>query len=292
MSVLVISDAVGPVIAAELAIEIDRLALCIHQPTGRRPDLRAGLDPLGLPRISIVVVAARFLAAGRLLFADLASVSRYDAEADLRKILDSHVRRGLLVDDGGDVFTPSPAFQSAASLVLRLQGEEADRLWSTTSSLPRVAALAGAHVDAALDSALPLDAFRRQTGVHDTVPGSDAGQLLAHVTELRYLRSDVHARCLADEGLSGPSARRLHRLWRGFEVDGEIDRSLIGSGLVAAGTTPGLTARGAETRARVERATNDLFSSVFASLDDDASSELLTGMRTLAGVDPRPAEDR
>lgn len=279
-------------VAAELAKEIDRIALCIHQPTGRRPDLMAELVPLGMPRKSIVVVAARFLAAGRLSFADLASMSRYELEANIRKILDSHVRRGLLMDNGSDVFTPSQEFRSGASLVLRLQSEEAGRLWSSSSTLPSLSALARAHVAAALESDLLLDAFRRQTDVHDTVPRSDAGQLLAHVTELRYLRSDIHAQCLAEEGLSGPSARMLHRLWRGFDVDGDIDRTLIGTDLVDDGARPRLTARGQEVRERVEAATDELFAGLFDALDDGQSSDLLHGMSALAGEDPRPAEER
>jgi hypothetical protein len=277
--------------AAALATEIDRIALCIHQPTGRRPDLMAALAPLGMPRRSIVVVAARFLAAGRLSFADLASMSRYELEEHVRRILDSHVRRGLLVDNGDDLFTPSQAFRSGAGLVLRLQSEEAERLWSSTSTLSGLTTLARAHVAAALESELPLDAFRRQTEVRDSVPQSDAGQLLAHVTELRYLRSDIHAQCLAEEGLSGPSARMLHRLWRGFEVDGELERTLIAADLVHGGSRT-VTTRGQEVCEHVEAATNEHFARLFDALDDRQWTDLLRGLRALPGEDPRPAEDR
>jgi hypothetical protein len=246
-----------------------------------------------MPRRSIVVVAARFLAAGRLSFADLASMSRYELEEDIRRILASHVRRGLLIDEGNDRFTPSQPFRSGASLVLRLQSEEAERLWSSsTKTLASLAALARVHVAAALESDLPLDAFRRQTELHDSVPRSDAGQLLAHVTELRYLRSDIHAKCLAEEGLSGPSARTLHRLWRGFEVDGEVDQTLIGADLVDAGARPSVTTRGQAVCERVEAATDALFAAMFEALDGRQWSDLLHGMRTLPGEDPRPAEDR
>lgn len=281
-------------VAAELATEIDRLALCIHRPTGQRPDLIAALAPLGMPQRSIVVVAARFLTAGRLSFADLASMSRYEVPANTRKILDSHIRRGLLVEGEPEVFTPSQPFQTGASVVLRLQGEEAERLWSPTSSVRALVALTRAHVEAALDSGLPLDAFRRQAGVHHTLPMSDAAQLLGYVTELRYLRSDVHAVCLADEALSGPTARTLHRLWRGFDSDGDIDAGLVDAGLVdpGPGAEPRLTAHGAAIFDRVEAATNDRFVSVFASLTDEQSPDLLAGMRALPGDDPRPAEDR
>jgi hypothetical protein len=264
-------------VAAELATEIDRLALCIHRPTGRRPDLMAALVTVGMPRQSIVVLAARFLAAGELSFADLASMSRYITEEDTRKLLRAHPTRGLLepVVDEDEVFRPSEPLRAGARLVLDLQGEEAERLWSSASSLETLVDLARAHVDAALDSELPLDAFRRQTRVHHTVPPSDAGQLLGCITALRYLRSDVHAACLAEEGLSGPGARTMHRVWRGFAVAEDIDRALVDA-----------------TCERVEAATNEGFAGVFAPLDAERSSELLDRMRTLPGEDPRPAEDR
>ena len=292
---LIVSGAVDAGRAADLATEVDRLALCIHRPTGRRPELMAALAPLGLPRHSIVVVAARFLAAGQMSTADLRSMSRYQADADTTKIVDSHIRRGLLarVGDDGDAFTPSPEFRAGARVVLDLQCEEAERLWSSMASLAAVAALARAHVEVALDSELSFDAFRRQVGVHHTLPPSDAGQLLGYLTEVRYLRSDTHALCLANEGLSGPSARTLHRLWRGFDAGGVIDRALVDSGLVDPDDDePKPTARGVAMCERVEEATNALFASVFLPLDDERSSALLDGMRALAGEDPRPTEDR
>lgn len=253
----------------------------------------AELAPLAMPRRSIVVVAARFLVAGRLLFGDLASMSRYEPDENLRKILDSHVRRGLLVDNGNDVFTPSQPFQSGARLVLRLQSEEAERLWSSTSALPHLTGLARLHVAVALESDAQLDAFRRQTEVHDTAPQTDAGQLLAHVTELRYLRSDIHATCLGEEGLSGPGARMLHRLWRGFDVDGDIDPTLIAAHLVDADAAKlSVTARGREVCERVEAATNEGFARLFDALGESQSSDFLHGMRGLPGEDPRPAQDR
>jgi hypothetical protein len=282
-------------LAASLATEIDRLALCIHRPTSRRPELVAALGSLGLPRQSIAVVAARFLAAGRLSHADLRSMSRYQSDADMRTMIDAHVRRGVLeaVDGEADTFTPTPALAAGAQVVLDLQAEEADRLWSATAGLASIGAVARAHVDAALESDVPLDAFRRQVGVHHAIPASDAGQLLGSITELRYLRSDVHASCLLDEGLSGPSARALHRLWRGFDAGGAIDASLLDAGLVEVrAEQPRPTARGIAACVRVEDATDARFAAIFGSLPGDVSTELLDGLRSLSGEDPRPVEDR
>lgn len=282
-------------VAAELTVEIDRLALCIHQPAGRRPELQAALVPLGLPRNSVVVVAARFLAAGRFSIADLRSMSRYAREEDLEAIMHAHVRRGLLepADEGSEGLRPSEGFQGGAQVVLELQAEEAERLWGSGPAVAALQRQAQRHVDAAFASPLPLDAFRRQVGVHGALPDGVVAQLLGNITELRYLRSDVHAGCLDEVGLEGPPARTLHRLWRGFPPTEVIDASLVERGLVekdASGTI--ITERGAAACARVEEATNLAFAAVFGSLDDAESATFLDDVRALAGADPRPAEDR
>jgi hypothetical protein len=183
--------------------------------------------------------------------------------------------------------------QRGARIVLAIQAEEAERLWSSSGEVAALRQEADAHVDAALDSPLALDAFRRQAGTHHALTDSDVGRLLGRITELRYLRSDVHAQSLAEEGLSGPTARTMHRLWRGFGREEPVDGSLVGRGLVEIGPEGSIaTTRGVETCERVERATNVEFAALFGSLGDDRSSALLDGMRLLAGEDPRPLEDR
>jgi hypothetical protein len=252
-----------PETAAALAPEIDRLALCVHRPTSTRPDLVAALEPLGMPRPSIVAVAARFLAAGRLTEADLRSMSRYDPPDGPALLLAIHEDRGLLARTG-DAFVPSGAFRQGAATVLRVQAEEAARLWG--DALTEVLDLARAHVDAALASTAELDAFRRQVATHHVVPATDAGRLLATITELRYLRADVHADALADEGLAGPDARARHRNWRGGKHDAALER--------------------------VERATDERFAAAFDTLDDGRSTALLARLQELPGDDPRPDAER
>lgn len=283
-----------PEVASDLASEFDRLALCVHQPASRRPELMAALAPLGLPRQSLAVVAARFLAAGRVSIADRRSMAKYQTDGETSTIVDAHVRRGLLVpiDDAAAGFTPTTPLQAGASVVLGVQAEEADRLWSS-GDLTVLRRHAERHVEVALRSPRNLDAFHRQVGVYHPVPESDAGQLLGRITELRYLRSDIHAACLADEGLSGPSARILHRLWRGSGREEEVDESLIERGLVQVGADGAVTTeQGVATCESVEHATNAEFADVFRSLSDDLSTALLDEMRTLAGEDPRPENDR
>lgn len=278
-----------------MATQLDRLALCIHRPASGRPDLRSALGGLELPPQSIAVSAARFLAAGRVSLADVRSMSKYQPEDDMRALLEAHRRRDLIVpvEGPGEVFTPSDELRAGAAVVLTVQAEEAERLWSGSPGLASLREHAEAHVAVAVESLLMLDAFRRQASVHHTLPDTDGGQLLGFITELRYLRSDIHADCLAAEGLSGPSARTLHRLWRGFGSNEAVDPSLAERGLVAAGPDwPVATETGVNVCERVEQASNSEFAHVLRGVDDKRSDALLAGMRMLPGEDPRPEEDR
>lgn len=290
---------VRPETAAALAPEIDRVALCIHRPTSKRSELLAALGLLDLPKPSIVAVAARFLAAGRVTVGDLLSMARYEPEAATRTNIDAHVQRGLLfTTEEPDTYVPSPAFREAASVVLTVQAEEAARLWASSPALGHVATAATAHVDAAARAPtdVGLDAFQRQVANGHTVPATPAGEVLRRVTELRYLRSDVHGACLADRGIAGPPARTLHQLWRGVVVTDATPATigpLVDAGLaeLADGRLVATDA-GVRTRDRVEDETDERVAALFEALGDDASDALLDGLRTLAGDDPRRIEDR
>jgi hypothetical protein len=280
--------------SAALATQLDRLALCIHRPTSRRAELKLAFADLDLRPISIVVSAARFLADGRVTVADVCSLSRYQPVDNMRALLEEHRRRGVIspIDGATDAFSPSDAFRAGASVVLALQAEEAARLWSACGDIATPLALVKAHVAAGLASPLELDAFRRQVRVHHVLPDDAYGQLLGFITDLRYLRSDVHAGCLAGEGLSGPSATTLHRLWRGGSAE-QVDSSLIDRGLVVVDEgRSAITESGVAACLRVEDATNAHFADVMRDLADHASTTLVSGLRDLPGEDPRPELDR
>ncbi|MEN3272593.1 MAG: hypothetical protein V7636_1354 [Actinomycetota bacterium] len=220
---------------------------------------------------------------------------RYQHEDDVRALLEAHARRGLIapVDDHDGVFVPSGELRDAASAVLALQAEEAERLWSGSIDLGALGVYARGHVAAAAEAPLTLDAFRRQAGVHHVLPETDSGQLLGYITELRYLRSDVHADCLAEEGLAGPTARTLHQLWKGFKPSEPVDRSLIERRMAEIGPQgPVATEIGTATCVLVEAATDSRFADVLRDVDEAQSTALLTGMRALDGEDPRPEEER
>jgi hypothetical protein len=248
----------------------------------------AALTPLGMPRQSIVVAAARMVVAGRVTVDDMALLSRYYPRSFARATLHEHRQRGLLTDTHDpDAFTPSDAFREGSAVVLKFQAEEAARLWQEQAEhLPEIAFLAVAHIDAAVGSDAELPAFRRQVELHSSVPDSPAAQLLGFVTELRYLRADVHAHCLDEHGLSGPLARVVHRAWRGYETK-DVSPDVLES--AATWTT---TDKGRDACEAAEEATNELFAELIDGVDESSRARFLDGLRSLPGEDPRPPEDR
>ncbi|MHB1447306.1 MAG: helix-turn-helix domain-containing protein [Acidimicrobiales bacterium] len=287
----------GPAWASLIAPEVDRLALCIHRPAGRRPELRSALDPLGLPPQSFVVPCARSLAAGRITVEDVFLMARYLPRQWAQVSVDAHVSRGLLAPGPDGAYSVSRELAGAARVVLGIQAEEAGRLWAPAGDgLVGLASLAGTLVAAAEASEINLPAFRQQLAVHHMVPDSTAGGLLGRITELRYLRSDVHAFCLASEDLSGAPAQTLHRLWRGVgpgDASGRVVDELAEQGLCSPGDDGwSITDRGVRVCTGVEEATNTRIADLLVPVGADVCESFLVGLRMLAGEDPRPAEDR
>lgn len=260
-----------------LAAHLDRLALCVHRPSGRRPELRAMVEELRIPAGTIMVVAARHLAAGRVSLATCQVLSRYDSRGAVAANLDRHVELGFLVPIAGVAgdFAPSEPFATAARLVLQLQAEAAAALWSPAGvDLDRAADVATTVVQHVLDR-LPADdtpAFAGEAGVHRVLPDTAAAQLLGRVTELRYLRSDVHAGALASVGLTtGPKGRALSAQWHAGTLD-----------------DPDLRDR----RAAAEAETDERWRHVFEGLPPSRLGELAGHLARLPGEDPRPIEQR
>jgi hypothetical protein len=256
-------------LAAELAPHIDRLALCIHRPASTDPELRAGVEALQLPAGSMLVVAARYLTHDGLRPGDVATLTRYQPAAWATAIEQEHVRRGLLTERAADgVLVPSPLFRDLAATVLRAQADAAREVWSDEPTLTEAAATAGALVDAVRTNE-PLPAFRRQVETRPPTPHG-AARLLAAVTELRYLRADVHADALDAAGVRPKQAIELTKRWKGFGDPLPPDE--------------------AGRRAAIEAVTNRRVAAVLSA--DDLLARFLALATTLPGDDPRPAEDR
>lgn len=125
------------------------------------------------------------------------------------------------------------------------------------------------------------------------MPTSAAGQLLAHVTELRYLRSDLHAYALATQGLVGPTARAVDRLWKQHPAGDEDMERLKRKGLIEeddAGWR--LTAAVRQARDQAEAGTDALSRQTLAAVPDEQLAALQHGLNRLPGDDPRPPDAR
>ena len=266
----------------------------MHRPSGARPELRERIQQLQIPAGSIVVVAARHLAAGHLTVTQLELLSRYESRGLTRLTLEHHVERGFLQTADNRVFEPSAAFANVSRLALDVQAESAEALWAGRGDLAALAAVArDIAATAARNAQVPTPAYDSEADVHSVTPPSAAGQLLAYVTELRYLRGDLHAAALDRQGLAGPRARALHRLWRGVAISDEDAARLAERDLaeLVDGTWI-LTDEGRRRREQAEVETNELTSAAFAAIDDRSIGSFVDALERLPGDDPRPAEDR
>jgi hypothetical protein len=197
---------------SELSVEIDRTALCIH--TLGRDDgrIRAHMESIRAPVPSLLIAMATILVRRPFTFDDVQLLQRYTPAADLRKVVDAHVRAGMFVEG----YEATPVGREAAALVLAVQGELISDFWRDAS-----AALVEEIVWNVDDT--DMNAFRQQRDALPE-PASEAHRLLTLVTALRYLKSDVHAAALARHDISAMDASALEHRWRAGEANPVRDR--------------------------------------------------------------------
>jgi hypothetical protein len=271
---------------------VDRIALCVHRPSASSADFRRVVDRLEIHAGSFVVSAARHIAAGRVTLEQLQLLGRYESRTIIELNAKRHVELGFFHELDQGAYAPTEQFRSASRSVLDLQARAAEDLWADTTDLAELAASA-ASVVATVAPPVPAPAFSAQRADHAVTPASAAGQLLACVTELRYLRSDLHAHALGEHGFYGPTARCVDRAWKSHRLaDDELQR-LQDKGLVveSAGEWE-LT--DAARRARDEaQATTERWSAIALNTTTDrARRSLFDALARLPGEDPRPLRDR
>jgi len=187
-------------------MEIDRTALSIHTLGRADGRVRAHMESIGAPVPSLLIAMAHVLLKRPFSFADAQLDSRYTSPDDLRRILDAHVRAGLLVGE----YEATPLARDAATLVIENQAELITPFWRGADvSLVE-------EIVAALDDT-ELPAFRQQ---RDALPRarSEEHRLLMLLTLLRYVRADVHAAALARHGILLADARAVEARWRAGEA--------------------------------------------------------------------------
>jgi len=272
--------------------DVDRIALCVHRPSASNANFRRIVDRLKIPAGSFVVSAARHIAAGRVSLEQLQLLGRYESRSLIEMNAKRHVELGFFDEVDRGVYAPTAEFRNASVLVLDLQARAAEDLWSETVNLATAAASA-AGVVAAVAPPVPAPAFSAQRADHAVTPSSPAGQLLAFVTELRYLRSDLHAHALAEHGLYGPTARAVHRIWKGHQPTEEDLRRLRDKNLVVdAEDGWELSNRARHAREESEAATELLSAVALAATPERACNSLFDVLARLPGEDPRSVIDR
>ena len=286
------SGALPAPLPASFWSDVDRIALCVHRPSGSSDRLRRVVDRLQIPAGSFVVSAARHIAAGRVTLEQLQLLGRYESRSVVAANAMRHVELGLFRESAPGVYEPSDDFRGASTVVLDVQAAAADALWAGSADVDGLATSADAVV-AAVVASVPTPAFAAQRSDHDVTPSSAAGRLLAFVTELRYLRADLHAHALAEHGLSGPTARAVDRAWKGHDLTADERRRLEDKGLIVEGPTGWELVDGVRAaRASVEDATERSSAAALGAAPAGARSSLVTGLAHLPGEDPRPIDGR
>jgi hypothetical protein len=288
----VLSVALPVSLPARFWSDVDRIALCVHRPSGSSPDFRRIVDRLEIPAGSFVVSAARFIAAGVVTLEQLQLLGRYESRSIVTANVERHVELGFFNELDRGRYTPTEEFRTASLVVLDVQARAAERLWAGTADLAELAASAGSVVSTAAPS-VPAPAFSAQRADHHVTPTSPAGQLLAFVTELRYLRSDLHAHALAAYGFYGPTARAVDRAWKGHEMTADDLRRLKDKHLAVDGVS-GWQLSDAARRARdeAEAVTEVLSGFALEATPEGARTSLSMALAHLPGDDPRPIADR
>ncbi|MEA3077181.1 MAG: hypothetical protein QOF60_2089 [Actinomycetota bacterium] len=274
--------------------QVDRVGLCIHRPSGSRPEYRAVAERLRIPPGSILVAAARHIAAGQVTLTQVQLLSRYESRALVNLNVERHVELGYLEPRGQGVFAPSEAFRDAGRLILEVQSNVAAELWAGHEDLRSLSLLA-AEITATAGrcASVPVPAFDAQVGDRGVLPATPAAQLLGFVTELRYLRSDLHAAALARYDLAGPRASALTRLWKGHQISDDDGARLDDRGLASrSGHGWVLTEDGRRHREDAEALTDSLTEEALRAISPQRLQSLLDGLVNLPGEDPRPTEDR
>ena len=272
--------------------DVDRIALCVHRPSGSSAEFRRLVDRLRIPAGSFVVSAARHIAAGRVTLEQLQLLGRYESRSAVAANAERHLELGFFAELDRGTYRPTDEFRQASLVVLDLQARVADDQWSATADLDELATMAGLVVGGIAPS-VPTPAFDAQRADHRVTPTSPAGQLLAFVTELRYLRSDLHANALAGHGFAGPTARAVDRAWKRHELTDDDLRRLQGKDLVVEGATGWeLRAEARRTRDEAQEDTELLTAIAFDAAPDGPRQALVDGLARLPGEDPRPVEDR
>ena len=272
--------------------DVDRIALCVHRPAGADQEFRRLVERLQIPAGSFVVSAARHIAAGRVTLEQLQLLGRYESRAGIAANASRHVELGLFGESAPGVYEPAEGFRAASTIVLAVQARAAEALWSGSADLVELATSAGAVV-AAVAPPVPAPAFAAQRADHAVTPSTPSGQLLAFVTELRYLRSDLHASALAEHGLSGPTARAVGRAWNGHDLTADDLQRLQRKDLVVRGASEWeLRAAVRHAREQAQSTTEQLSAAALDAAPEAAFASLLRGLTALPGEDPRPDGDR
>ena len=261
--------------SAAVAPHIDRLVIAVH----RRPrvthatELSAWRTGTGLTSPGLLINLRPFIVDGAENRGLLDRLHRYEPSATTEQAVRAAVECGVIDDE----VTATPHGFGLAARLTEIQRTTMNELWA--DHLDEVSALIEpltAVVDD-LPERYPGDPFELTRAFVALDRPKPPGPFLVHhlLTVLRYLRADAHSEVLAEAELTPGEAARLDDAWRTLEGTRHPQplEELVLRGLVTAEGE--LTDDGRNYRVAIERETDSVAGTAWATLDDDGRALVL-----------------
>lgn len=266
----------GTQAAAEVAPEVDRLVLAVHEAV----DTTRLFDAAGDRVVDWMVLnqLGDFLLAGVLTTQIATSRSPYRPREVVRARIHELVEQGL-VEHHGSALAATDELRPLIGAFMDARADAAGRLWRGHED----------DVDQASRTAQELGALVSDdhvvAAVHQRLPEPEDRylRLHSHLLTLRYVRQQDHAEAWLAEGLTAPEIVVMTALWNGEDVaSDQAVAQLVARGL-ASDDPPALTGAGQRMRAEIEVDTNERWQAIFRALGEDEIADFLAVLRRLPG---------
>ena len=263
-------------LAAQIAVQVDRLVLGIYVRVGprHRERLKEQAADMGIPIIGALPTLDAELMSGPVPYEFVGLRLQYGHVTQGYELVDSLTSLGLLEQTDGQIVATERIKPFLTALIdarddtaIWLVGDHPELVDRLNATCQRVSVNAPGEL---------LDYSR-----HVIEPEHPSARLLHRLMKVRYVRHQCHMDAWRAAGLEADHMPAFTALWNGDDVEPspELD-VLIERGLATAG--PALTDDGREMRDRIESETNTCAQAVFDRfLTTDEQSAFLSDLQSL-----------
>jgi hypothetical protein len=267
--------------AREVAPEIDRLALAVHDivMADHGPWVTEASSKVGLSGPGMSYQFAEFLLAGQLTTDIAERRSPYWPTSAVNRWLDELAEKELIVEKGGFLAVTS-RFRPFLEGLLDLMASVAAELWSGYEATIDIATAAASEINGGVTDDFVVAA------AHGKIPDPEDRylRLHKHLYTLRYIRQHAHVEAWRRQDLTAGQMVLLTKLWLGETPEpDEPDLGALVEREYVEAKHPKLSSAGRLIRDRIEVDTNHLAQPFFDILDDDSSVRFAEALHQLPG---------